>query len=210
MKTRALVVALAMAGTALAAPAAAQESGTFTLSQNGTEVASEEFTRTGDVLETAMTIPGRALIQSEATLADDAAVARIEIRVFPPGQPDAPPLQTTAAEFGDDSVHVEQPIGTDMGGQPAPLGTVPFLNPSPAHLEQMLMRALAQGGGEQTVEIWMPAQGAGQVAPAQVAFGEEGTATITLGTVSFEIETDDEGRLLGAEVPSQGLVIERQ
>ena len=212
MKTRALVAALAAAsGMALATgPAAAQESGTFVLTQNGEEIATEEFTRTDDMLETEMTVPGRAVIATDATLADDGIVERLEIRVFPPDAPEADPVQTTAAEFRSDSVFVEQPIGTSAAAQPAVLGTVPFMNPSPSHLEQMLRRARALGGSNVTVQIWIPTQAAGQVAPAQVAFNDDGSATLSLGSVVFELETDEEGRVLGGEVPSQGLVIERQ
>ncbi len=211
MKTRALIVALATAsGMALAAPAAAQETGTFTLTQNGTEVASEAFTRSDDVLETEMTIPGQALIVTEATVTEGAVVDRLEIRVMPPGSPDADPLQSTAAQFANDSVHVEEPIGSEPMSQPAVRGTVPFLNPSPAHLEQILRRARALGGNNVTVQVWVPAQGPGQVVAGQVAFHDDDTATLSLGSVAFELETDDVGRLLGGAVPSQGLTIERQ
>ena len=212
MKTRALLVALAAAsGMALATgPAAAQESGTFVLTQNGNEIATEEFTRTGDTLDTEMTVPGRAVIETNATLAGDATVERLEIRVFPPASPEADPLQTTAAEFRSDSVFVEQPIGTATAAQPAVLGTVPFMNPSPSHLEQMLRRARALGGSNVTVQVWIPTQGAGQVAPAQIAFNDDGSATLSLGSVVFELQTDEDGRVLGGEAPAQGLVIERQ
>ena len=212
MNTRALVAALAAAGgMALATgPATAQESGTFVLTQNGNEVATEEFTRTDDTLETAMAVPGRALIETDATLAGDGIVERLEIRVLPPGSPEAEPLQTTAAEFRSDSVFVEQPIGTSAAAQPAVLGTVPFMNPSPSHIEQMLRRARALGGSNVTVQIWIPTEGAGQVAPAQIAFNDDGSATLSLGSVIFELQTDEEGRVLSGEVPSQGLVIERQ
>lgn len=212
MKIRALAPVIAVAcGMALAAfsPAAAQESGTFTLIQNGQEMATEEFTRTGDMLETQLSVTGQALILTEGTLDDNGMVDRMEIRVLPPESPDAEPLQTIAAEFANDSVHVEQPIGTPTAGQPAVAGTVPFLNPSPAHLEQILRRARALGGNQVTVQIWVPSQGAGQVVPAQIAFDDD-TATLTLGAVAFELETDDEGRVLGGQVASQGLVIERR
>lgn len=213
MKTRALVAALATAGgMALAAgPTAAQESGTFVLTQNGNEIATEEFTRTDDMLEAEMTVPGRAVIATEATLAGDGIVERLEVRVLPAGSPEADPIQTTAAEFRSDSVFVEQPIGTSAAAQPAGLGTVPFMNPSPSHLEQILRRARALGGSNVTVQVWiLPSQGAGQVADAQVAFGDDGAAALSLGSVTFELQTDEEGRLLGGEVPAQGLVIERQ
>jgi hypothetical protein len=211
MKTRALVTLAVASATVLAAPpAAAQETGTFTLTQNGNEIATENFTRTADRLETELLVTGRARIATEADLADDAMVDRIEIRVFPPGNPDADPIQTTAAEFGADSVHVEQPIGTPSAGQPAVRGTVPFLNPSPAHMEQIIRRARALNGDNVTVQIWMPTQGAGQVVPAQVTFNDDGSVTLGLGSTPVELQVDDEGRLTHGEIPSQGVVIERQ
>lgn len=213
MKTPALAPALAVvSGMALAAagsPAAAQESGTFTLTQNGNQVAAEEFTRTGDRLETELEVTGQGVFVTDASLGEDAKVDRVELRIMPPDNPDADPLQTVAAEFASDSVTVEQPIGTAVGTQAAVDGTVPFLNPSPSYMEQILRRARALGGSQVTVQIWVPRQGAGQVVQAHVEFGD-GAATLTLGTAAIELDTDDEGRVLGGEVPGQGLIIERQ
>ncbi len=211
MKTRALAALVVACGMALAAPpAAAQETGTFTLTQNGNQIATEDFTRSADMLETELNVTGRARIVTQADLADDAMVDRIEIRVFPAGNPDADPVQSTAAEFGSDSVQVEEPIGTASAGQPAVRGTVPFLNPSPSHMEQIVRRARALGGDRVTVQIWVPSQGAGQVVPAQVTFNDDGSTTLGLGSTAVELQVDDQGRLTHGEIPSQGLVIERQ
>lgn len=211
MKTRALAALAVASGLALAAPpAAAQETGTFVLTQNGNQIATETFTRSADRLETELAVTGRARIATEADLADDAMVDRVEIRVFPPGSPDADPIQTTAADFGADSVHVEQPIGTPTAGQPAVRGTIPFMNPSPAHMEQIVRRARALHGDNVTVQIWVPSQGAGQVIPAQVTFNDDGSATLGLGSTAVELQLDDQGRLTHGEIPSQGVVIERQ
>lgn len=214
MKTRALAPVLAVAGglamAAFSTPAAAQSSGTFTLTQNGNQVATEEFTRTDDRLETQLEVTGQALITTTATLADDASIDRLELRILPPAAPDADPLQSIGAEFGSDSVHVEMPIGTAAGAGPATAGTVPYVDPSPSYLEQIIRRARAIGGSEATVQVWIPAQGAGQVVPAQVAFGEDSTATLSIGNVTFEFDLGDEGGIARGEVPAQGLVIERQ
>lgn len=214
MKTRALAPVLAVAGglamAALSTPAAAQSSGTFTLTQNGNQVATEEFTRTDDRLETQLEVTGQALIMTTATLADDASVNRLELRILPPATPDADPLQSIGAEFGSDSIRVEMPIGTETGAGPAVEGTVPYVDPSPSYLEQILRRAGEMGGPEATVQVWVPSQGAGQVVPAQVTFGDDSTATLSIGNVTFEFELDDEGGIARGEVPAQGLVIERE
>lgn len=215
METRARVTALTVAAVLSLAladlPTAAQETGTFTLTQNGNQVATEAFTRTSDHLKTQLTVPGQALILTDATLTEDAMVSRLEIRVLPPGSgPDGDPIQTTAASFGPDSVHVEQPIGTAAGGLPAVRGTVPYLNPSPSHMEQIIRRARALGGKDVAVQVWAAGRGVGQVVEAQVAFHDDGGATLSMGGTPIELELDAQGRLIHGEVASQNLVIERQ
>ena len=214
MKTRVLAPVLAVAGglalAGVSTPVSAQTTGSFTLTQNGNEVATEEFTRTDDQLETQLEVTGQALIMTTATLADDATINRLELRILPPGTPDADPLQSIGAEFGSDSVHVEMPIGTKTAAGPAVAGTVPYVDPSPSYMEQILRRAQALGGSNVTVQVWVPGQGAGQVVPAQVAFGDDSTATLAIGNVTFEFELDDEGGITRGELPAQGLVIERQ
>ena len=207
----ALVLA-AVGGLVLASgatPAVAQDTGSFVLTQAGNQIATESFTRTDGRLETRMDVVGQGLMESVATLNPDATVNRIELRVLPADSPDAEPLQTIAADFGADSVRYEQPIGTEQGATAASEGTLPYLNPSPAYMEQILRRARAVGGAEVTVQVWIPGPGGGQVAPAEVTFAAEG-ATLVLGPATVEVETDEDGRLLGAEVPAQSLVIERQ
>lgn len=196
---------------ALAAPvaASAQESGRFTLTQGETLVATEAFTRSADALDTELEVVGQARMVTHAALRDDATISRVEIRVFAPGQDEAGPTQTSAAEFGDGVVRLEQPIGTPAA-EPSEVaeGAVPYLNPSPSYMEQILRRARALGGGSPTVQVWVPGPGGGQVVPAQVTFSGA-AATLGLGAVAIEIETDDAGRILAASVPSQGLEIVR-
>lgn len=194
---------------AAVAPAAAQDTGTFTLVQNGQTIATEEFTRTGDRLETRMAMPDQAAVDATATLRPDATVSRLEVRVFPPGAADQEPSQTSAAIFGDGEIRIEMPIGT-ASGEPVSVeaGTVPYLNPSPSYMEQILRRARAIGGDDEVaVPVWAP--GAGPVPPARVTFAGD-DATLMLGQVEVRIRTDDQGRLLSASVPAQNLTIERE
>ena len=211
MKTRALAAVLAVVGMTLSHDAAsAQQSGSFVITQNDSQIATETFTRTASQLETELSVTGQGTIATTATLGENATVTRLELRILPPGSPDAEPIQSIAAEFRADSVHVEQPIGTVSGSAPASGGVVPFVSTSPSYMGQILRRARAMGGDEVTVQIWVPGQGAGQVLPVGVTVGEESGATLTLGAATVELETDDEGNIVGAEVPAQNLVIERQ
>lgn len=212
MSRAAHALVLAVAGglvLADASPAFAQDTGSFVLTQAGNQIATESFTRTDGRLETRMDVTGQGIMESVSTLNPDATVSRIELRVLPADSPDAEPLQTVAADFGADSVRYEQPIGTEQGATAASEGTLPYLNPSPAYMEQILRRARAIGGAEVTVQVWIPGPGGGQVTPAEVTFADEGS-TLVLGPATVEVETDEAGRLLGAEVPAQSLVIERQ
>lgn len=204
----AVVGSLALASAALA-PAAAQDTGTFVLTQGGNQIATETFTRTGDRLETRLDVTEQGIMTTEATLGGAGTVSRMELRVLPPGSPDAEPLQTIAADFRADSVHVEQPIGTATAATAVAEGTIPYLNPSPSYMEQILHRARAIGGADVTVQTWIPGPGGGQVVPAQVTFDGD-AASLALGPATIEIETDADGRLLGAEVSAQELVIERR
>jgi hypothetical protein len=201
-----------LAAVALVAPAAAsgQESGTFTLTQGETVVATESFTRSADALDTELEVVGQARMTTHAALHTDATISRVEIRVFAPGQEEAGPTQTSAADFSDGMLRLEQPIGTPAA-EPSPVaeGAVPYLNPSPSYMEQILRRARALGGETSTVQVWVPGPGGGQVVQAQVAFHGT-TATLGLGAVEIEIQTDDAGRLLAASVPSQSLEIVRE
>lgn len=213
MKRTVLVPALTVAAGLIAAtaatPTAAQETGTFTILQAGNEIATESFTRTADRLETELEITGQAVIAARATLSPDATVDRLELRILPPDDPDADPFQSTAAEFRDDSVHYEQPIGNPAGVSTADDGTIPYVDPSPSFMEQILRRARALGGEQATVQIWMQAQGGPQVVPADVIF-DGNDATLMLGNAMIEATTDGEGRLLSGEIPAQQVVIERQ
>ena len=195
----------------VAASAAAQQpdSGTFTLLQHGSEIATESFTRSATLLETALAIAGQGTFQTTGRLRPDATLSRLEVRVFGPGGATGEPIQSSAVSFRDGMTIVEQPIGTTVGEpKEVPAGVVPYLNPSPSFMEQILRRARAVGGDTVEVQVWTPSPAGGLVLPAAIIFAGD-AATLTLGGVLIEIATDPTGRLLSATVPSQSLVIKR-
>jgi len=87
-----------------------------------------------------------------------------------------------------------------------PHGAVPFVNLSGLSLELMLRRARAIGSDDASVPLLL---GNGTSAPAVIHRVGADSATITLGGVVLRARTDAQGRLLGAVVPSQGVVFER-
>ena len=87
-----------------------------------------------------------------------------------------------------------------------PRGAVPFVNLSGLSLELMLRRARAIGGESADVPLLV---GNGGALSARVQRIGADSATITLGGVVVRVRTDADGRLLGAVVPSQGVVFER-
>jgi hypothetical protein len=206
-----------LAATAILALAAASaavgqqpESGTFTLTQNGATIATETFERSARVLETELTVVNQATLQTHATLRPDATVGRLAVSVFGPGGATGEPVQTSAVRFENGTATFEQPVGTPAG-EPTEVdaGAVPYVNPSPSFMEQILRRARAMGGDSVAVPVWTPGPGGGRMTTATVVFAER-TATLTLGPVAIEATTDAVGRLLSARVPAQALVIARE
>lgn len=196
---------------AAAATASAQEpeTGTFTLTQNGTVIATETFTRSATLLETELTVVNQATLQTRGTLRPDGTISRLAVRVFGPGGVTGEPVQTSAVSFTDGLATFEQPIG-EPAGEPKEVGAgvVPYVNPSPAFMEQILRRARVLGGDTVGLSVWTPAPGGGQVIGAVVAFAGD-AGTLSMGGVAVEITTDAAGRLLSARVPAQSLVVER-
>lgn len=188
----------------------ADETGMFSLTQGGNLFATESFARWGDRLEAELEVRGQATIRFDAEIQDDETISRLEVKVFQAGNTDGEPLQTSAATFGGGQVALEQPIGESTGNpQPVADDALPYMNPSPSFMEQILRRAREKGGSQVSVPVWVPTQQGGQTGLATVAF-EGNDATITLGGVQITARTDARGRLLSGAVPAQQLVIERR
>lgn len=205
-----LLVLPAMAGApAMASAQQPADAGTFTLVQANATIATETFERTADLLETTLEITNQATLVTRSTLNQDATIARMEVEVYGPGGIGDEAIESSAANFQDDAVTVEQPIGTALEGEPQPTGAgaIPYVNPSPSYMEQIIRRAHAVGGDDVEVSLWIPGQPQGTA--ATVSFGD-GSATIDLAGVIIEAETDADGRILSATIPAQNVTITRE
>lgn len=188
----------------------ADETGVFSIEQGGAIFATESFARWSDRLEAELDVRGQATIRFDADLEGDETISRLEVMVFEAGNTGGEPLQTSAATFDGGQVSLEQPIGQATGEtQPVAEDAIPYMNPSPSFMEQILRRARAKGGAQVSVPVWVPTQEGGQTGLATVAF-DGNDATITLGGVRILTRTDAEGRLLSGSVPAQQLTIERR
>jgi hypothetical protein len=209
------VFALAAACTPAAVeqprPAPAVEEAVFTVRQGGTEILTERTRRTADRLDGGFALPNGARVEYQAHLRPDASVARLDLRQWEPGSAaGAQPALTSTGTFEGGTAQMSQTRGgqTETAQRDAPERLVVFINPSPALLEQVILRARAMGGERVEVPVWVPS-GGGQSVSATVAFDGPEAATVTMGDTQLMARMDARGRLLSASVPAQGVTFER-
>jgi dienelactone hydrolase len=198
---------------ALLAPAAgrAQERGAFVVMVGADSILVERFTRTAATVEVAADLTGRARMAYVLHTGAGASVSAVDLRAWGPGMPDsAAPVQRARVVFAGDST-----VATlEAGGQSrvatahATRGALPMLNPSALMLEQLLMRARALSPRD-SVTVPMLTLGTTQPFPARVRWVGADSAIVSLGPVEMRARVDAAGRLLGAAVPAQNLVILR-
>lgn len=185
----------------------APDSGVLAIQQTGRDVFTERYTRTPERVESVLTAPGlHAMVSLQ--LGPNATVRRLEVRQFSASNA---PQGTVTAEFRGDSVFGEATSPNSAPQtirQAIPAGSIPFVNPSPVLMEQIVRRARAIGGSPVQVPIWLVA-GGGQSAMSTVTF-VEGGATFTLGPVEVSVTLDEQGRIDGGNIPQQGLTLARR
>lgn len=111
---------------------------------------------------------------------------------------------------GDSGVmRVDDPGGAEAAHSvriAIPRGAVPFMNLSGLTLELVLRRARAIGGDTAMVPLLV---GNGQTLQVRVMYAGRDSAVISLGGVDIRARTDDAGRFLGAEIPTQKAFFDR-
>ncbi len=208
---RAVLAAICAAALSPAAAGAqAGASGAFVMRRGGDTIAVESFRRTAVDVQGEIGVKGSVNIAFAMQTGPGAAVTGMQLNARAPGAPDsAPPLQRVTVTYAGDSVVVKLEGGGQSNTQvvKGAAGAIPVVNPSAVVIEQLLMRARAMGGRDSaTVSGFV--LGTTSVFPGRVAFRGD-SAVLTLGPTEVRARVDPAGRLLGAMIPSQNLVIDR-
>jgi dienelactone hydrolase len=214
-----LVSATAAAGVLMAAPGGlrAQAAGSYTLRMTvGSDtVGSEVVARTS--LRVVVDMENRLAggrWQYALTVAPDERVTAMTAAFYRAAQGDAAPYQTIGLELRSDSVIADLKGAATrverIGSRP---GAVPYINPSGAMLEQVLLRARAlreAGGGQASVDtVPIFAVQGGSTTPVTVRWVGADSAVLRLGGVEMRARLSGDGGLLSLEIPAQNVRFER-
>ena len=197
--------------TGLGAQTAA-DSGEFIVRHASDTVATERFSRTPVHLAGTLAIHNSSHNSQDysAVIAPDATLPLIEVTVregTTTGEVKPRIIQRARVIFTDDSVAVDEVgraglvtrvFGTERGA-------VPYLNLSFALLEQAT-RLAAQG----RTNITFFNLGGGQTRSAKLSALGTDSLRLDIGEVEFHLRVDQEGRVLGARIPAQNVLVERR
>ena len=147
-----------------------------------------------------------ARVRHTLTPGPDGTISRFVIEAFAPGAlPDAAPARRITFEWGRDTVRAEGATPPVLAVSP---GALPWLNPSPALLEQMVRRARALGGATASIPI-VNMQGAQPFTVTVTRGGADSVVIAFPGGVDMRLAVDGAGRLTGGVVSGQGVRIVR-
>jgi hypothetical protein len=190
------------------------DSGAFLVRHGRDTVATEHFTRTGVRLEGTLRLRNTkgTFERYSAVVAPDATVPLIEVTVqegADSGEGRPKILQRARVIFKEDSAAVDEigraglvsrVLGTERGA-------VPYLNLSFALIEQAVRRAKAANGGSSVPFFNL---GGGQTLVAKLTPLSPDSLRLDIGDTRYHLRLDPQGKLLGARIPQQDVVVERQ
>lgn len=195
-----------------AVPAAAQavRQNAFVLLIGADTLAVENVSRTPATLEGELVGRATGRMVYSLTLGPAGTVRELTLSAWMPGRTgEAAPVQEARLTLSGDSVLVE--VTGDAGSRTQRIatrpGALPYLNPSFALMEQVLVRARALGGTSAVVPLFF-VQG-GQTVDATVTWATADSATVTIAGSEMHLATSPDGELLYAGVPAQGLTATR-
>ena len=154
----------------------------------------------------------RVRVRSTLSLTDDARVARAVVESWRPGaRPEAAADGRLTATFtGDSLIQVpEGSAGTTPTRGAVAAGTLPWVNPAFALVEQVARRARALGGERVTVPLQQLGAGGPAVTVTVTRVGTDSVVVDFAGAVAFRLAVDAAGRVTGGHAPSQRMVIAR-
>ncbi|MFL5448589.1 MAG: hypothetical protein ACJ8AP_11860 [Gemmatimonadales bacterium] len=215
MKTSFLlaVITLISTGGDLSAQAAA-DSGSFLVLRGPDTVATERFVRTATKLEGTLNIRNTKGTSERyaAVLAPDGSVPLIEVTVqegADSGTSQPRIVQRARVIFKEDSAAVDE-IGRSglvtrvMGTES---GAIPYLNLSFALIEQAVRRARAANHGSSVPFFNL---GGGQTLVARLSPISADSVRMDIGDTRYDLRFNPDGRLLGARIPMQNVVVDRR
>jgi hypothetical protein len=208
----ALALVAGLAPSRLYAQAAA-DSGMFVIRHAADTVATESFSRTATTITGTLALRNAAATSQwyTAVLAPDGTVPMIELTVrqdADSGRAKGRIVSRARVLLHDHSAAEAEPNGTrnktfDYGTR---RGAIPYLNLSFALLEQALRQARASSSASQVPLFNL---GGGQTVEGKVAALGADSVSMAIGTVEYHIRLDSAGRLLGARIPAQNVVVDR-
>ena len=143
------------------------------------------------------------------SLGPDGRVPAIHNAIYRLSQGDTVPFQTADLAFAGDSVTAR--IGGNVSRTEhlaTRAGALPYINPSFAMIEQVLLRARAMRGAADTVPLFMVS--GGQTIPATVQWLGADSAIVTIGGAAIHAAVGRDGSLLGAAIPAQHVIVVRE
>ncbi len=216
---RAATAAAVAFGTAAAVcgatPSAAQRAGptgpttspgVFVLVNGDDTVAVERLRLAGDtVIAEARSPRAPARVRLTIATARDGLVSQVRLEAFlAAAADDAPPAQQARFRFDGDTVRID---GVTTASVPAIRGTLPWLNPSMALVEQIVRRARALGSA--SVQVPMIDLSSGQKFTVAVERNGPDSAIVRLPTAEMRLAIAADGRVVGGVVPAQRVRITR-
>jgi hypothetical protein len=193
----------------------ASDTGAFLVRHGRDTVATERFIRTATKLEGTLALRNRNNTSERyaAVLAPEATVPLIEVTVQEGGADtgSARPkiVQRARVIFKDDSAAVDEVgraglVTRILSTEP---GAVPYLNLSFALLEQAIRRSRAAHEGASVPFFNL---GGGQTVIARISPLGPDSLQLDIGDTRFHLMIDARGRLVGARIPLQDVVVERK
>ncbi len=198
----------------LASAQVGSDNGSFVVRRGRDTVATERFTRTAIKLEGTLTLRNakRTSERWSAVIAPDATLPLIEVTVregSDSGGRTAKVVQRARVIFKEDSVAVdvvgERGIETRLFATRR--GAVPYLNLSFALLEQAVRRARVSTDPSQ---VAFHNLGGGQTLISKLSRVGTDSLIMNIGPVQLRLRVDSAGRLLGAWIPAQDVIVERR
>ncbi len=176
-------------------------------------LAAERYTRTPGHLRGTIVHGDHTRIEYDATVADDEAIVRLEMRLWPPGAAlDSKPAQQSVAELGgparDSLPRTSRGRGPErVWRQVVPGGTQPYLVPSLALAQQLLRHARVLGGDSAAFEVVV--LNGSTTLPVSVRWLRGDTALIAVGGRHVRVGLDAEGRIEDGADSAAGVSVRR-